>query len=562
MDPFPLCVAFGPSAVEWDRDATEERWSVKTALSAAARLAAAARARYEGLPPGRRAAVAVGSAAAVLAVLAGAASAIGRGSSGPRAAGLARHADLGRGGGEAVPEPGAPAGSRGALGIFSFETPEATAARLSEETIRRLERDIRSTHVAAATVIYTPGPSGRSRLAGSRGDSAAVKLSLAPGVLSLSRQEAEAIRALVSCALKVDPERIALVDHHGRLYAPSAGEPSLESAEDEEYWRQEVRSEVNRYYARLFDASEFHVSVAAYVSRERVEIQKEEYHPEPSVPEVRIDDVERVEEGGDSVASAGGLGPSRPEGGPRWTRVKSKTEERFRATKATIRRQLPRGDLQAVGVNVLVDADAVLRASLGRDSRDAARPDGSRAFGSPSPEEQALVSAWSSAQEEDLKNLLRPYRQVSVRVIATPFARTAPAGVPIELAKEAGALAPAEERASWPELVVVGGILLAAGALAYRFLRPASGRRFLRALRARRARAWAGERGAPWLPRGERSFERAAREAGAAGWAATGLLSSVEEASARVRLKPEAASAVLRFWLSQDAGTEEGASRT
>lgn len=535
---------------------------MKTALSAAARLVGAARARYEGLSPGRRAVVAVASGAALLALAAGAASAIAGGSSGPRAAGLARHADLARESSEAALESGAPAGSRGALGLFSFETPEATAARLSEETIRRLERDIRSTHVAAATVIYTPGASGRSRLAGSRGDSAAVKLSLAPGVLSLSRQEAEAIRALVSCALKVDPERIALVDHHGRLYAPSAGESSLESAEDEEYWRQEVRSEVNRYYARLFDSSEFHVSVAAYVSRERVEIQKEEYHPEPSVPEVRIDDVERVEEAGDALASLGGLGPSRPEGGSRWTRVKSKTEERFRSTKATIRRQLPRGDLQAVGVNVLVDANAVLKAVLGRDARDAAPPGSAKAAGSSSPEEQTLLVAWSSAQEEDLKNLLRPYREVSVRVIATPFARTAPAGVPAELAKDAGAFAPAEERASWPEILAVGGIVLAACALAYRFARPAAGRGFLRALRARRARAWAGDGGAPWAPRREGGFERALRAAGAAGAAPTGLLSSVEEASARVRLKPEVASAVVRFWLSQDAGTEEGASRT
>ena len=193
-------------------------------------------------------------------------------------------------------------------GFWGIEPPEERKARERAVNLHKLEQALCGEKVIDATVVPYDAPRRSFVTDKSSGDSAAVKLTLREGVESLQRQEADALREMVCCALGLPPEKLSMVDNHGKAYAAGgalAGEARL--YEDEEYHRKCIRFLITEYYSKFFKPTDFYVAVVVYLSAEQTTIEKEEYNREKSFALNRVEDSERVEERTDH-GPPGGIG--------------------------------------------------------------------------------------------------------------------------------------------------------------------------------------------------------------------------------------------------------------
>jgi len=91
-------------------------------------------------------------------------------------------------------------------GLLDLETPDKFQAKLREATCAKLAMVLRSNdRIEEGTVVCSPPSQSRFAQSGDTGSSAAVFLKLKKEVAGLSRQEADAIRHTVSCALGLKP---------------------------------------------------------------------------------------------------------------------------------------------------------------------------------------------------------------------------------------------------------------------------------------------------------------------------------------------------------------------
>jgi hypothetical protein len=177
-------------------------------LKIAAGRAHGLRESFRKLPRARRISLLLGGAAlAALSVLpftgrgrdplpeTSAAGALERGEAAPAGA-AARESDL---------EPAPPS---------LWETPRQVEERSREHNRRRVEQAIEENpRIARARLVLSRAQPARSALQRAAEDSAAVTLTLAPGVRQLDREEADSIRSIVECAFNVRPERVSMTDN-------------------------------------------------------------------------------------------------------------------------------------------------------------------------------------------------------------------------------------------------------------------------------------------------------------------------------------------------------------
>jgi flagellar biosynthesis/type III secretory pathway M-ring protein FliF/YscJ len=451
--------------------------------------------------------------------------------------------------------PPKPATWSGSDFLLSLEPPGTREWRLLEANRVMLEHALVGGKVERATVIYMPASDSPRVLGPDREASAAVLLCLSRDADLLERQEADGLRDLVVHALRLEREKVCLRDDRGNTY-PAAGskDDSLPLYESEEALRTQIRNEIMDYYARLYSPGEYYVAVTVYLSLEEKVIDTTEYDPEKSARKKLRDNFERNPPSAE--APKGGIGPcavAHPEGS---AVIASELEEEMLVSTTRTQTNLPPGATCSVSVNVLVDLEAALR-------NQALEPDlTGGADDLQNGDAEWLLAAYQRSQEEAISNLLRVYKDSSVKVEFQPFVKAERIVAP-ETARVPFVAAPSGKAAMSPWIpVLLGfGTALGASALVVALRR----RRRGRSGRFRQPSEWSGA-GLPGLGRvagmsvGEALSGRmaSAKSTGLRGEVEDGILRTVGDTISRVQKRPEVAAAVLRSWLRQDLGEPQG----
>lgn len=450
--------------------------------------------------------------------------------------------------------------SNEAQGAASFlETPDRFEARLRETNRRKIERTILWNDNLQRVSLILHNKGRRGLIVGGRdgGDSATVTLELKPHVARLKPGEVQAIRDRVRCAFGIQPELVSISDNHDYLYPPPLSAGASWVADQEDRLRDQVREEIRRLYAVLFDESEFQIGVIATLSPQRSTVERKEMRREDTFVKPTLVELERTgsEEPGGLLTSASGP-----------IKVREQTTYTPFDSYEKTTTDIPPGELKGVSVAVHFDLDAVERVVTAR--RDLALPlavsegAGVAATQGASAQRDLLIQSFAERQEAAIQGLLASHGSVHVTATVHRFRKAAPATFPVDGQQIAGMTPEISSTgvAAWigrwigPLLVgVIAGALLLAGV---RSLRPRLGGKAT-------AGAWNGaprsgavdleplevDGSAPWSP-----------QAGPDRW--PGVLRTVEEMSAAVRERPEAAAAVLRLWLAQDEPRREEVARS
>jgi len=443
-------------------------------------------------------------------------------------------------------------------GLLDLETPDKFQAKLREATCAKLAMVLRSNdRIEEGTVVCSPPSQSRFAQSGDTGSSAAVFLKLKKEVAGLSRQEADAIRHTVSCALGLKPERISIADDRGRSYKASSDPAEAEALHDrEERWRTLISDAVGEYFSKSFSPGEFYVAVMVYLSPESRSIDKEEFDERRSFTKSKKTEWERVARPRGREEAQGGL--ISPEDSPT-VQTRETTEEVPFATREKTHTSIPPGSINGISVCALLDSDAVRRARAkdpqalqGTEGRQNGRPSASQG-----------LESYLALHEEALLSLLDPYENVSVKVLVHPFEKTEPVKASTPPEGVAVVFPPKGERAaetaSWwaPTLISLGALTVLVSViwvLRHRQRRlPMPGEFVFEGSSGQDLRA-AGAGGSLWG--GKHGVGEALRDwsqrTGGFSPGEESFLRGVEETSRLVRKRPEVASSVLRAWLAQD----------
>jgi flagellar biosynthesis/type III secretory pathway M-ring protein FliF/YscJ len=253
-----------------------------------------------------------------------------------------------------------------------LDTENRVDQRLLESRKRTVEDALRwSPGIRDARIVVQRGPEPIYAARTASTDSAAVAVALRPGVASLSRMEAGAIRSLVAGAFNIPPQNIQVTDDHLRKYA-YLDSTAAGLSEDEDRTQKQVLTTVDNLLRGIYRPAEFVVGVLVDLSSRRSQVVKVTYDPEKVATAERetLKETETNHRGpggavgvAPNVSPAGGLGSAEPAGsaGEKQSREKKQSSIDNRFSNVEEKIEVPAGELKGLSVNVVLDRAAVRR---------------------------------------------------------------------------------------------------------------------------------------------------------------------------------------------------------